>query len=215
MGTIACSGAILAGGLNTRMGGKNKALLSIGGKKILEHLKTALDGLFSELLLVTNSPLETLSWDRLMVADLICVRSSLTGVHAGVFHGSCPYVFVTACDTPFLRPELVSFLLGQVGPRWDVVIPETEKGLQPLCAIYSKQCLKPIEEQLTKESPRIVDFFPSVRVKKIPEEQLRQADPELVSFFNVNTPQDLAVAEKIWSQIMEKEMPSQGSPPIL
>jgi molybdopterin-guanine dinucleotide biosynthesis protein A len=134
----------------------------------------------------------------MMVADLFPVRSSLTGVHAGLFHAPSSHVFVSACDTPFLQRELVLEVLNGFDPKWDVIIPETKKGLQPLCAVYSKRCLKPIEGQLLNDRPRIIDFFTSVRVKKISEGQCREVDPDLVSFFNVNTPHDLEVAEAMW-----------------
>ena len=87
--------------------------------------------------------------------------------------------------------------MEELEPKWDVVIPVTDNGPQPLCAIYSKRCIKPIEYQLRHEDPKIVNFFSKARVKEVPEERLRGADPELVSFFNVNTPEDLAAIEKM------------------
>ncbi|HID28654.1 MAG TPA: molybdenum cofactor guanylyltransferase, partial [Desulfobacterales bacterium] len=58
-----CSGIILAGGLNTRMGGKEKAFLSMGNQTIMDRLYNTLQSLFDEVLLVTNNPLRYLSWD--------------------------------------------------------------------------------------------------------------------------------------------------------
>jgi len=74
-------------------------------------------------------------------------------------------------------------------------MPVTEKGNQPQSAIYTKRCVKPIEEQLKTGDPKIVTFFSQVRVKKIPEAELRAVDSHLVSFFNINTPEDLAASE--------------------
>jgi molybdopterin-guanine dinucleotide biosynthesis protein A len=192
-----CSGIILSGGLNTRMGGKDKAFLSVGNKTILDRLYNTLQGLFDEVLLVTNNPLQYLSWDLTIVTDLFPIRSPLTGIHAGLFHASAPHAFITACDTPFLKKKLIMALLDEVEPKWDVVIPVTEEGNQPLCAIYSKRCIKPIERQLKNEEPKIMKFFPRVKVKEITEAQLRSADPHLVSFLNINTPEDLTACEKI------------------
>lgn len=192
-----CSGVVLAGGLNSRMGGENKALLSVGDQCILDRLMAAFEGIFRQVLLVTNSPLSFLPWDVTMVGDLFPIRSSLTGIHAGLFHASSGHVFATACDTPFLKKELISLLLEELEPKWDVVIPATEEGLQPLCAVYSKRCLRPIERQLAEGNAKIIDFFSQVRVKEVPEERLRQVDPQLLSFFNVNTPEALVRAEEI------------------
>ena len=192
-----CSGVILSGGLNTRMGGKNKALLSPGGQTIMDRLYNTLRGSFDEVLLVTNNPLQYLSWDLTIVTDLFPIRSSLTGIHAGLFYASAPHAFITACDTPFLKTELIRVLLEELEPKQDVIMPVTGKGNEPLCAIYSKRCIKPIERQLKNKDTKIVNFFPKVRVKEIPEARLRSADPHLISFFNINTPKDLAGSEKM------------------
>ena len=179
------------------MAGQNKALLSVGDRSVLDRLSSTFEGPFEEVVLVTNAPLEYLSWDLMIVTDLFPLRSSLTGIHAGLFHASAPHAFVTACDTPFLKKELISVLLEALEPKWDVIIPETKEGHQPLCAIYSKRCLKPIEHQLRRQDPKIINFFSKVKVKKISEPQLRAADPDLVSFFNINTPEDLAASKKM------------------
>jgi molybdopterin-guanine dinucleotide biosynthesis protein A len=179
------------------MDGKNKAFLSVGGKTILDRLQTAFQGLFCEVLLVTKDPLEYLSWESRIVTDLLQTRSSLTGIHSALFHISTPHAFITACDTPFLKGGLIRVLLEELEPKWDVVMPVTEEGNQPLCAIYSKRCIQPIEDQLKDGDPKISNFFQKIRVKEVPEERLRQADPDLVSFFNINTPEDLARAEEM------------------
>jgi molybdopterin-guanine dinucleotide biosynthesis protein A len=57
--------------------------------------------------------------------------------------------------------------------------------------------MKPIECLLKNEDPRIIKFFPKVRVKEISETRLRTVDPDLVSFFNVNSPEDLTASEKM------------------
>ena len=188
----ACSGIILAGGLNRRMGGKNKAFLSVGGEMILDGLHRTFRELFTDVVLVSNSPQDYLDWDLAIVTDLFSVRSALTGIHAGLFHTPTPHAFVAACDMPYLRKELVETLVRQVDPRWDVVIPVTEAGYQPLCAVYSKRCLHPIERQLKQGNAKIADFFSQVRVREVPEDRLRTADRKLVSFVNINTPEDLA-----------------------
>jgi len=177
------------------MGGKNKAFLSIGSQRTLDRLYNTLKGLFDEILLVTNDPLQYLSWDFKIVTDLFSIRSSLSGIHAGLFHASAPHAFITACDMPFLKKELITALLEQLEPKWDVIVPLTEQGHEPLCAIYSKRCIRPIERQLKNEAPKILEFFSKVKVKKMPEAQLRNADPELISFFNINTPEDLALSK--------------------
>ena len=195
------TGVILAGGQNTRFSGTNKAFMRVGERRILDFIYDVFRDLFEEIILVTNDPLQYLEWDLNIVTDLFPIRSSLTGIHAALFYAKTPYIFLAACDTPFLKKELIETIIGSIEPRVDIVIPETSEGLEPLCAAYSKQCFKPIEQQLGKQDLKIRRIFRKVRVKKIPENILRQNDQDLISFFNINTPDDLARAEYIATSI--------------
>ena len=204
-----CSGVILAGGLNLRFSGKNKAFFSVGGELLIDRIYGVFSDLFEEIILVTNDPLPYLAWDLNVITDLFPVRSPLTGIHAGLFFMSTPYAFFAACDTPFLKKTLVKTIVGEIESGIDVIIPETAKGPQPLCAVYSKKCLLPIEKHLALQTPnsdnqrapqrglKVQHFFKKVRVKKIPESVFREQDADLISFFNINTPEDLAKAEKL------------------
>lgn len=192
-----CAGVILAGGLNTRFSGIDKASIRIGGKRIIDRIYAVFKDLFQEIILVTNDPNKYREWDVKLVTDLFQVRSSLTGIHAGLFYASAPHAFFIACDVPFVKEDLVCTILDQIEQDVDVVIPETSAGLEPLFAVYSKKCLKPIEQNLVQEKFKIQELLEKVRVKKIPETLLRQVDAALLSFFNVNTPGDKSKAENI------------------
>ncbi|MFH0995733.1 MAG: molybdenum cofactor guanylyltransferase [Pseudomonadota bacterium] len=186
-----CSGVILAGGMSTRFNGRDKATIEISGKRILDHILAVYSEVFTEIILVTNAPQAYLDWNMLMVTDLFPVRSSLTGIHAGLFYASRPFVFVSACDAPFLKQELVHLLISQARPGVDAVMPETAKGLEPLCAVYSKSCLNTIETHIHQEKLKIQRVFHKSRINRISEARLRKADPDLISFVNINTPEDL------------------------
>jgi molybdopterin-guanine dinucleotide biosynthesis protein A len=200
-----CSGVILAGGLSTRYGGENKALLRVGGIRIMDRLFAIYKELFDQIIIVTNNPLEFLEWDALIVTDLFPVRSSLTGVHAGLFYASHPFAFFSACDTPFLKKEVVETVLEHIDPADDFVIPKTSEGFEPLCAAYSRRCLKPAEDHLRSNKFKIQLALKNCHIKMVPEERLRARDPDLVSFFNVNTPEDLARAEQMLSAASSPE----------
>ncbi len=198
--TISCTGVILSGGLSTRFDGVNKALVSVGGRLIIDRLLEVFSDIFDDIILVTNHPEQFLKWDVTIVTDVINLRSSLTGLHTGLFYSSNPYAFFSACDTPFLKKELVEMLLENVEANIDIVMPETAAGFEPLCAVYSRRCLKPAEDHLRAHKLKIQWALRSSRIRYIPEKLLRGVDPELKSFFNVNTPEDLAKAEAMVAQ---------------
>ncbi|MCP4689728.1 MAG: molybdenum cofactor guanylyltransferase [Desulfobacterales bacterium] len=186
------TGVILAGGLNKRFNGLNKAFIQVDGVRILDRIYGIFHELFDEIILVTNEPNLYLEWDLNIVTDLFQVRSSLTGIHAGLFYATHPFAFFTACDTPFLKKEMVETVVESIVPHVDIVIPETSLGREPLCAAYSKRCLESIEGRLSRRVFKIQGFFRKMKVKKIHEKRLRAVDPGLKSFFNINTPEDLA-----------------------
>lgn len=192
-----CTGVILSGGLATRYDGTDKALLRVGGVRILDRIYRIYSELFEEIILVTNSPEKFLEWDLLIVPDLFPIRSALTGIHAGLFFMSNPFAFISACDTPFLKKEIVETVIGNIEAHIDLVVPETASGLEPLCAAYSKRCLNSAQQHLEQDKLKIIRAFRKYRIKTISEKALREKDPDLQSFFNINAPADLQRAEEM------------------
>jgi molybdopterin-guanine dinucleotide biosynthesis protein A len=199
--TLPCTGVILSGGLAKRFDGREKAFLRIGEERILDKIYRVFKELFDEIIIVTNSPHQFVEWDLDIVTDLFDIRSSLTGIHAGLFYASNPYVFYSACDAPFLKREVVETVLDGIDDGIDIVIPETSAGREPLCAAYSKRCLNIAEQHLQQQKLKIQLAFRKCRIKTISEKKLRQKDPDLISFFNINTPEDLERAQEMIAQI--------------
>lgn len=195
------SAAILAGGRSSRMGGRNKATLPLNGQTLLHHVTLALKPLFEEIFIVARSR-DGLGEPKLrIVLDRFEQRSSLAGIHAALDGADTDYVFITACDTPFLQPAVVNMLLEQIHSGADIIAPIRDGWyFYPLCAIYSKSCLPAIERQLEGGSLQTVAFFDMVRVAPVPLEAIMPFDPTLRSLFNVNTPEDLETAKTMLSQ---------------
>ena len=97
----------------------------------------------------------------------------------------------------FLKKGLIEFLIKNIEPNIDIIMPQTTAGFEPLCAVYSKRCLKSAEDHLKANKLKIQWALRSHRTKNIAEDDLRQMDPELMSFFNINTPEDLEKAEEM------------------
>ncbi len=189
---ITCGAVILAGGRNSRMGGRNKAFLKVGGETILDRVVKRLRLFFDEILLVTRSPGLYQGSSVEVIEDIFEARSSLTGVHAGLSHARSDYAFVIPCDAPFIRPALIRLMLFELDASpasIDVLVPFHDGRYEPLCAIYSKNCIGPIEDQLKRKDYKIYHFFDQIRLKTLSAERIKSADPEMRSFFNVNTPE--------------------------
>lgn len=195
--TRPCSGVILAGGLSKRLGGRNKAFIQIGGQRIIDRQMTVYRRVFDQIILVTNDPVTYMDVDALIVSDHYDQRSSLNGLHAGLFAATHDYVFCTACDTPFVNDALISCLFEHIDPKADIVVPSTVSGFEPMFAVYKKTCLPAMVWQLEMDLLKIQGLFRKVRVKTVVESELRAIDPQLISFFNINTPEDLVLAENL------------------
>jgi molybdopterin-guanine dinucleotide biosynthesis protein A len=94
-----------------------------------------------------------------------------------------------ACDMPFIGPELINHL-KDLTKEYDVVIPKSEKGLEPLHAFYSKKCIDPIKRSLEEDNLRITSFFPHVNVKIVELDNLNLSDSFKNSIKNLNTRDD-------------------------
>ena len=189
------AGIVLAGGASSRMGGKSKCMLRINGKRILPILLKKFAQCFPEILISTRNPLPYLNMGVPLALDKVPSKSSLAGIHGGLTFCIADHAFISSCDVPFLKIELVKLLLDHVTPEVDVVVPLRDNGLmEPLCAIYSKRCIPFISDQLARGDHKIINFFDKVNVVTVPEKTLRTVDPDLDSFTNLNTPADLKVA---------------------
>jgi molybdopterin-guanine dinucleotide biosynthesis protein A len=178
------------------MGGYNKAFLRLGNSLLLNRILATLKNNFSEILLITRECENYRQWELKIVSDIYETRSPLSGIHAGLLNMEADYAFCIACDTPFLKKELIEILLNEIRPSADVIVPFSGEEFQPLCAVYSKQCIGRIEEQIGQNDLRVDNLFDKVSLKKIPYEKLKKVDPQLISFFNVNTPADLRMAKQ-------------------
>jgi molybdopterin-guanine dinucleotide biosynthesis protein A len=197
---VRVTGVIQAGGLSTRMGGEPKALLDLGGRRIIERVRDTLAAVVDDLLVVTNAP-DLYAFLRLpMVPDVYAGGGSLGGIFSGLKAASGEAAFTVACDMPFLHPEVARLVVGRAA-EGDVVIPRVGGQWETLHAVYGKACLPHMEECLLGGRLKIVGFFPRVRVVEVDETAVaRYRAPEVV-FMNVNTPDDLARARALVAEI--------------
>lgn len=183
------TGIILSGGKNVRMG-KNKAFIEIDGIPIIQRIYSIFKRIFNEIIIVTNDKELFTQFDAIIKKDIIPNRGVLGGLYTGLFYSSFKYSFCVACDMPFLNESIILYLINNI-KDYDVIVPKTEDGLQPLHAIYSKNCIEIIKKMIDKGEFKLIDFYPKVKTKIIEEIEFIKLDPSRRSFINVNTPEEL------------------------
>jgi len=195
---------ILAGGKNKRMA-KDKAFLELGGKAIIEIIIEKFKLLFKEIIIVTNLSEGYKHLGVKIIKDTIPYCGPLGGLYSGLKKSKSSYNFVTGCDTPFLKISLIKHLVDNCRGS-EVTIPKFDGFLEPLCAVYSKNCLEAMKEELGKHNFAIRSIFTKVRMRYIPKKKLLEFDPDLISFFNINTPKDIEKARGLFHKaIIDKK----------
>jgi molybdopterin-guanine dinucleotide biosynthesis protein A len=189
---------ILAGGKSSRLG-RNKALQIIDGKSLIQWVVDRVGMLSTEIIIVTargeaipcSSPVEIKT-----IADIYPEKGPLVGIYSGLISASNSRTIAVGCDTPFLSVSLLKYMT-QICSIYDVVVPRIKNKLEPLCAVYSKNCSGPIQRLLEQGELRIDDLFGMVKVKYVEEDEVNRFDPEHLSFFNINSQADLDKARKL------------------
>jgi molybdopterin-guanine dinucleotide biosynthesis protein A len=194
------TGVIQAGGRSTRMGGEPKALLELGGKRIVERVVDVLAAVLDELLVVTNTPERYEFLGLPMVPDRYPDGGALGGIFTGLDAADGDAAFNVACDMPFLHPDVVRLVLARAGEA-DVVIPRVDGQYETMHALYAKACLAPMQTRLRAGQLKITGFFPEVRVLDITADAVARHRPPQIAFMNVNTPDELARARALAEEI--------------
>ena len=185
--------AILAGGRARRFGGRPKALLPVGGLRIIDRLLAALEPVAGEVLLIARDEQPYRSLGLPIHHDLLPGRGPLGGIYTALAASTAPRTLVVAADMPFLNASFLDRLLD-AGRDVDVAIPRTADGYQPLCASYAAGCAAVIRRRLDEGRLAVHGVLADARVREIGPAEMARIDPRGTLCFNVNTPADYARA---------------------
>ncbi len=178
---------ILCGGRSKRMG-RPKAFLPFGGTTMINHILTNVKDMFAETFLVSNEPESFEDFDVDVVKDILPYRGPLGGILSGLLVSQHSHAFVIACDMPLITPKMIRELC-QRRFEHDVVVASHDEGIEPLLGVYSKNCIKSLEETLFNGDLALKDFLSGLNsVTYDLEEETKEGS--LPPYFNVNTPQD-------------------------
>lgn len=187
------TGVILAGGDNRRMGGKLKALLKVNGKRMIEKQIEEMDPICDQLIVVTNQPDMIPKNSKItdVVSDRIPGKGPLSGMHAAFSIADCEYIWVVACDMPFISQRAVNLQIERlVHEKCEAAIPFVRGRLHPLHGVYKKNLKKKIEESLVNSHYKILDFLESISCSVMNEDTFIQNNIDISFVSNVNTPDD-------------------------
>jgi len=186
--TAAVTGAILAGGNSVRMG-QDKAILRVRGMPMIRLIAETLRAVVPEVIIVVSRPDAYVQAGLRVVADLVDNRGPLGGLYTALHASGMGSVFVLACDTPFVTPELIRYVMDFDSDR-PASVALCGGQLHPLCALYRRTSLPAVTRHLQEGRLAMVDLLAALEATEVPiTPDLPFWHDDLLA--NINTPADL------------------------
>ena len=197
--TAACTtGVILAGGRATRMGGRDKGLLQLAGKPMVEWVMAALKPQVADIIINANRNLDAYAaYGYRVVSDkLHGFCGPLAGIASSMESASTPYIVTTPCDSPLAPLDLAHRLYQALHVnRAEISVAHNGERLQPVFALltctlsnsllsYLEAGERKIDTWYSRHKLAIVDFSDSVD-----------------AFININTPAEIQAVESRLLQV--------------
>lgn len=183
---MSAAGFVLVGGRSTRMG-RDKALLSIGDGTLVDHVAKSVQSAGNVTLVGPPERYESLPYK--VVPDLVEDRGPLGGLLTAMKSVEADWYLIVACDLPGITAGFLSDLLNEAEITiGECVIPLTDAGLEPLCAVYHRRVLDKVQAALDRNDLKMQDFVSTLGLEVVPV-----SEPALLR--NVNTPEDYSHAQ--------------------
>lgn len=186
-----CTVIILAGGESKRMG-RDKAALPFNGETLLQSVIASVQPLFAQTLVSVREKRPDVALPQ--ICDMQSDGGPLVGLISALEKVATPWAFVVACDMPFVAPALIAHL-ASLRENHQAVVPQINGQAQPLAAFYARSALPLLQSSLASGNKSLIGALKTLDVRYVAAEELVQFDPQLNSFFDLDTPQDLALAE--------------------
>jgi molybdopterin-guanine dinucleotide biosynthesis protein A len=194
------SAAILAGGLASRFGGSDKGALLVEGRTIIDRQIAELSSLTDDVLVVRATDVTrdsgTPGIGPRVIADLVPGCGPLGGLHAALVEARSDIVFVVACDMPYVTAPFIAYLFS-LASKVDIVVPQTERGYHPLCAVYTRACLESVAARLADRRLAMRDLVAAMRTRVVTAEEIDRFGDRYQLLANVNTPAEYAGLETL------------------
>lgn len=168
--------------------GRDKAMLASGQRTMLERAVAEMFKFTDQVIIASDTGEKYSIAETIEVKDSYVGQGPLAGIHAGLMATERDYAFVIAVDMPLFKADLARFLLRQK-EGYDVVVPVVSGYAEPLCAVYSRRCIRAIEELLESGRRKVIYLYHKVKVREVKENEWRQI-VDRSAFTNINTPQD-------------------------
>jgi len=195
---------ILAGGASSRMG-RDKSLLDLAGETLIARTLHLFERCRLQTTIVGDPEKFTgLALGAPVIPDDTPGLGPLGGIATALRHTRKPWNLIVGCDLPFLTEDWIRYLAARATrahkdaeSRFDLVIPENQGRLEPLCAMYHQRCVVTISTELARGVRKVTAAFAGLRLDLVPPEEWKAFDSGGLLFKNMNSPADYQRAREI------------------
>lgn len=198
------TGIILAGGKSTRMG-KNKSLLILNGKTVIERVVDLMKSVFSQVIIISNTPEDYIYINIPIFKDVYEYKGPLAGIHSGLYNSKTEANFIISCDIPLMTEKMIKYIVDYKTNDL-ITVCKADGFIQQLVGKYSRAVLPVVEDLLqqstkeigcqeqTKEKCAVLSLLDKVGVNIIEAEKLAIYQKYL--YYNMNRTEDYLFVQK-------------------
>jgi molybdopterin-guanine dinucleotide biosynthesis protein A len=184
------SAVILAGGKSSRMG-RDKSWLEIDGQPLLaRQIQVVRDAGAAEVFISGRADVDYAQFQVPVLLDAIPDQGPLGGIERALSVCASSHLLVLAVDLPQMSSAYLQRLMENCSAQTGVV-PRLARQLEPLVAIYPKDCLPLAQAALERNEFAVRDFALNCSASGFLRE-LDVAAADAAHFTNWNYPDDVA-----------------------
>jgi molybdenum cofactor guanylyltransferase len=197
------SAFILTGGASARMG-RPKGLLEFGGRPLILRIARVVEPLTSCVTLIGAPELYAILGLEIIEDRQFSEPSKsddrpgpLAGIATALSATRTDWNLILACDLPYLSRDWLAWLLARamISDR-KIIMPRTSGGVEPLAAIYRRECAPQIIAALQRGVRKVTEAIEPFRIEFVGESEWRHIDSEGRVLRNMNAPEDYEEARK-------------------
>jgi molybdenum cofactor guanylyltransferase len=196
---------ILAGGASSRMG-RDKGLMEFLGVPLIVRTARLIEPLVATVTIV-GPPERYGAFGLRVIADRDTAEKEsgghtqgpLAGIAGALASTFAPWNLILASDLPYLTRDWLNWLLARIAEsQSQILVPRTRRGLEPLAAVYRRECATPIAQALSRGVRKVTNALAELQVQIVEESEWRKIDPDGRVLTNMNTPADYDEARAWW-----------------
>lgn len=181
------TGIVLSGGKSSRMG-TDKCLLKLHNKTFVEIQTDILSKVCNQILISANNTDKYNFLNYSIVKDEFHNCGPISGIYSSLKKAENLFSLIISCDTPNLNIDFLNYLISNIGD-FDAIVPIFNNKTYPTTAIYSKNCLKIIEQSIKNKNYKLINLLEKLNTKFLEINKDEMFYNNLL-FANINTVED-------------------------